>query len=119
MARDTVLITGATGHLGFHVLQYALDNGLAVRAAVRSQNKADILKSHITLQGREKEGQLDFVVVPDFGAPGAFDDAVKAVTYIIHCASPIPMCATDYRLCRDGVHHACSTEHAGHLGVCQ
>ena len=93
MAQEIVLITGATGHLGFHVLQYALDHGLAVRAAVRSQAKADILKSHITVNNKQKDSRLSFVVVPDFGAPGAFDDAVKAATYIIHCASPIPMSA--------------------------
>ena len=35
---DLVLITGATGHLGFRVLLDALQHGYTIRAAVRILN---------------------------------------------------------------------------------
>ncbi|KAF2169107.1 hypothetical protein M409DRAFT_20336 [Zasmidium cellare ATCC 36951] len=89
MAGDLVLITGATGHLGFRVLRYALEAGYSVRAAVRSEAKAETLKSNKALTPKERQSPLSFVVVPDILAPGAYDAAVKDVKYIIHVASPL------------------------------
>lgn len=87
---DLVLITGATGHVGFHVLLHALDAGYTVRAAVRSQDKADSLLAVPALQQRKVGARLSFAVVPDLTKPGAYDAAVQGVRYIIHLASPIP-----------------------------
>lgn len=86
MPGELVLITGATGHVGFRVLRYALERGFTVRAAVRSQQKAELIRS----KAKQKDERLSFIVVPDFTAPNAFDEAVKGVQYVIHCASPIP-----------------------------
>lgn len=88
-AGDIVLITGSTGHIGFRVLRYALEYGYQVRAAVRSEAKARAVASNPALKAMNVDSQLSFVVVPDFLAPGAFDEAVKGVKYIIHVASPI------------------------------
>ncbi|WPH00548.1 Hypothetical protein R9X50_00337700 [Acrodontium crateriforme] len=87
MAGDLVLITGATGHLGFQVLKQALEQGYQIRAAVRSASKAKVVKDAV--KDLNRDSQLDFVVVPDFLVPGAFDSAVQGVKYIIHVASPI------------------------------
>jgi len=89
MADALVLITGATGHLGFKVLRTALEAGYHVRAAVRSEQKATTLKSNHVLQTTPDFSNLSFIVVPDFLAPGAFDEAAKNTKYIIHVASPI------------------------------
>ena len=89
MAGDLVLITGATGHLGFRVLRYALEYGYQVRAAVRSEAKAKTVASNPALKAMGNDSQLSFVVVPDFLVPGAFDEAVKDVKYIVHVASPL------------------------------
>lgn len=35
-----------------------------------------------------KLGSLEWAIVNDVGAPGAFDDAVKGVTVVVHTASP-------------------------------
>ena len=86
MPGELVLLTGATGHVGFRALQYALEKGFTVRAAVRSQQKAELVRS----KAMKRDDQLSFVVVPDFAAPHAFDEAVQGVQYVIHCASPIP-----------------------------
>jgi nucleoside-diphosphate-sugar epimerase len=88
MTADLVLITGATGHLGFRVLRYALEFGYNVRAAVRSEAKAKTVRSNSLLKDVQ-DSQLSFAIVPDFLAPGAFDEAVRGVKYIIHVASPL------------------------------
>lgn len=89
MANDLVLITGATGHLGFRVLRSALEHGYRVRAAVRSEQKASTLKSNPVLQATKGFSDLSFIVVPDFLAPGAFNQAAQGIKYIIHVASPL------------------------------
>lgn len=89
MSGDLVLITGATGLVGFGVLRAALEHGYRLRAAVRSEQKAEIIRSNPTLKGISEE-QLSFVIVPDILADGAFDEAVKGVKFILHVASPVP-----------------------------
>lgn len=91
MARDLVLLTGATGFLGFRVLLETLEQGYQVRAAVRSEAKANTITTNQAFKALNRESQLSFVVVPDFLAPGAFDEAIQGVKYIIHVASPIPL----------------------------
>ena len=86
---DLVLLTGGTGHLGFRVLLYAIEHGYQVRAAVRSQAKADILTSNAAFKALNRSSALSTVIVPDFLADNAFDEAVKGVKYIIHVASPL------------------------------
>ena len=49
-----------------------------------------MVRSNPALQAMNKSSQLSFIVVPDITVPGAFDDAVKGVSYIVHIASPIP-----------------------------
>jgi nucleoside-diphosphate-sugar epimerase len=89
MAGELVLLTGSTGFVGFATLSAALKHGYKIRAAVRSEKKAETVRSNPTLKDIS-EDQLSFVVIPDFLVEGAFDDAVKDVDYILHLASPIP-----------------------------
>lgn len=97
MAKDLVLITGATGFLGFQVLLQALEQGYQVRAAVRNEAKAQTITSNPTFKALNRSSQLSFITVPDFLKPGAFDSAVQDVKYIIHVASPLPFSASsDY-----------------------
>ena len=88
MANDLILLTGATGHLGFKVLRTTLEAGYHVRAAVRSEQKATLLKSNHVLQATSGFFNLSFIIVPDFLTPSAFDEATKDAKYIIHVASP-------------------------------
>ena len=93
MAReaDLVLITGATGFLGYLVLLEALKKGYRVRIAVRSESKISKLLNAPSLKALNvSRDQLSWVTVPDMAIPGAYDEAVKGVNYIIHVASPIP-----------------------------
>jgi nucleoside-diphosphate-sugar epimerase len=95
---NLVLITGSTGHVGFQVLLTALQAGYQVRASVRSDSKAQsILDNKIFKAAKIPAGQLTFTNVSDITVPGAFDEAVKDVEYIIHVASPIPRSGLDLK----------------------
>lgn len=90
-ATRLILLTGSTGHVGFRTLRYALEKGYAIRAAVRSEAKAETVRTNRALAHIDELGsKLSFIIVPNFLADGAFDEAVKGVTYVIHIASPIP-----------------------------
>lgn len=54
----TVLITGVTGHVGFRVMQFALDSGYNVRAVVRSGAKAAKVHEHPTVSMHSRDGRL-------------------------------------------------------------
>jgi nucleoside-diphosphate-sugar epimerase len=85
-----VLITGATGHLGFRTLLDLLRAGYHVRAAVRSDAKKQTILSNAAYKALNVPAdRLSFVVVPDLTATGAYDDAVKGAGLVVHIASPI------------------------------
>ncbi|MCJ1333401.1 hypothetical protein MMC10_010098 [Thelotrema lepadinum] len=88
---DLVLLTGATGYLGYLILISALKAGHRVRIAVRSPSKLQKVLNAPSIKALNlTPDQLTSTVVPEIGAPGAYNDAVKGATHIIHAASPIP-----------------------------
>jgi nucleoside-diphosphate-sugar epimerase len=90
MSAPLVLLTGSTGHLGFRALLDALKAGYRVRAAVRSDAKAQTIITNPVLKAAKiPSEQLTFAIVPDLAVAHAYDEAVKGVDYIIHIASPI------------------------------
>jgi len=87
MSSDLVLITGGSGLIGIKTIHLALEVGYSVRAAVRSQTKADLILATPTLKAINPGPRLTFVTVPDMLADGAYDEAVKGAKYIMHIAS--------------------------------
>jgi nucleoside-diphosphate-sugar epimerase len=87
MSKQLVLITGASGHLGFKVLITALEAGYKTRVALRRLEQADKIKSAKSIQPHLDS--VEFVEVPNITAEDAYDEAVKSVDLIIHCASPL------------------------------
>ncbi|ATZ47881.1 hypothetical protein BCIN_03g01620 [Botrytis cinerea B05.10] len=82
-----ILLTGANGFVGSWVLDYLLRQGHSVRAVIRSESKAKQVSSDFSAY----ESHLDFGIVPDITAPGAFDEVVKSepsFDVVIHTASP-------------------------------
>jgi nucleoside-diphosphate-sugar epimerase len=82
-----VLLTGANGFVGSHVLAQLLARGWSVRAVVRSQAKAD----QVAADFPNMSSQLDFGIVPDITVPGAFNSVVQSsppFDTVIHTASP-------------------------------
>jgi NADPH-dependent methylglyoxal reductase len=91
----TVLLTGASGFVGLHVLDTLLSEGYNVVAAVRSSSREKdvraVAKSH-------PDSKLSFVHVPDIAADGAYDQVFKShkeITAVIHTASPVNFSAED------------------------
>jgi nucleoside-diphosphate-sugar epimerase len=76
-----ILVTGATGFIGSHIVQEALAFGFCVRAVVRSQAKADLLQQALT------GSDLTTCIVPDFDDAAALDKAVSGCAGIIHPAA--------------------------------
>jgi nucleoside-diphosphate-sugar epimerase len=87
-SNELVLITGASGFIGIKTLQLALQAGYSVRAAVRSNERAQAILSTPTVKSLNPGSRLTFVLVPDIDTLNAYDEAVKDVTYILHLASP-------------------------------
>jgi nucleoside-diphosphate-sugar epimerase len=87
-SKPLILITGGTGHIGSATLIYALNNGYRARITSRSLSSAHKLKDLPAV--RPHADDIEIVEVRDQLAPGAFDDAVQGVDYILHLASPVP-----------------------------
>ncbi|KAI9038433.1 SDR family oxidoreductase [Aspergillus affinis] len=83
-----VLLTGGSGFIAAHIVDYLLQRGFDTVVTVRSDEKGQkILEAH---PGVSKEN-LSYVIVKDVAADGAFDEAVKSnppFDYVLHTASP-------------------------------
>lgn len=86
-----VLLTGATGFIGFRILLDVLEAGYTVKAVVRSPAKTDALLQNPTLRELNATGRLTFPNIPDFAIEGAWDKDIQDVEFIIHVASPLPL----------------------------
>lgn len=84
-AHKKVFLTGASGYVAAHVLDLLVSKGYAVKATVRSQDKADFILA------RYKGKPVETVIVPDIQDPHAFDEALDNdhdITAVLHTASP-------------------------------
>lgn len=78
-----VLVTGATGLVGSHVVDNLLKRGVKVRAVARSKQKAEAFAA----ARPEFASQLSFFFIDDLNTPGVFVDAVQGIDGVIHVAS--------------------------------
>ncbi|HUQ68501.1 MAG TPA: NAD-dependent epimerase/dehydratase family protein, partial [Planctomycetaceae bacterium] len=77
-ANDLMLVTGATGLVGSHVVMRARNDGWRVRALVRSAAAAKDLAD----VGAE-------LVIGDLGDAASLTSAVRGATVIVHCAAKV------------------------------
>lgn len=85
-----ILLTGATGNIGFQILLQALQRGYHVRCAVRSDAKADVIREHSLIKKLNPSSKaLSFVNVPDITADKAYDEAIKGCQYAVHVATVV------------------------------
>lgn len=83
-AQSTILVTGATGFIGAHVVDNLLERGINVKAATRSLSKANLMKS----TRQQYSSQLEFIRIADFSEEANLADVMAGVDGIIHVASP-------------------------------
>jgi nucleoside-diphosphate-sugar epimerase len=91
------LLTGGSGFIASHVLDVLLKRGHSVVTTVRTQEKADQIKSSYPSFSKDK---LDFAIVPDVAVSGAFDKAVVSdppFEAVIHTASPFRLNISDLK----------------------
>lgn len=91
VTESPVLVTGASGFIASHIVRELLARGYRVRGSVRSLAKEKELAHLRALPGAER---LDLFAA-DLLADGAFDEAARGVTHVLHTASPYVLDAKD------------------------
>ena len=70
-----VLVTGANGFIGSHVVDQFLGAGYKVRGTARSESKGAWVKE--LFDKKYGPGKFELAVVPDMNQKGAFNEAMK------------------------------------------
>ncbi|KAG8927530.1 methylglyoxal reductase (NADPH-dependent) gre2 [Tulasnella sp. 408] len=83
-----VLVTGASGFIGAWVAKVLLERGFTV---IGTDPKGEYLKALF----QQHENRFSYVIVPDVGKNGAFDEAVVGIDAVVHVASPVSLPAGD------------------------
>ncbi|KAF4472550.1 Aldehyde reductase 2 [Fusarium albosuccineum] len=81
-----VLVTGANGYTGSHVVIELLKQGFNVRGTVRNLEYSQWLLDHPSVKPFVDQGRRIELVLADTSKPNDFDDAVKGVSAVIHLA---------------------------------
>lgn len=80
-----VLLTGANGFIGSHILSELLQADYLVCCTVRAPGKGDKILEDFAAY----KSQISISVVPDITTPGAYDEAVQgSFDSVFHTASP-------------------------------
>jgi dihydroflavonol-4-reductase len=90
MASQTILVTGASGFIAKHIVAQLLEQGHAVRASVRSRERADEVAAAAGSAAPGTAGRLSFVEL-DLGQDRGWAEALAGVDALIHTASPFPL----------------------------
>ena len=86
--RQKVLVTGASGYIAGHCINYLLEKNYIVRGTVRSI-KDDKKIKHIREINPSKTQDLELIEA-DLLNPKSWSAAVQGCDYVIHVASPFP-----------------------------
>ncbi|KAL9114960.1 MAG: hypothetical protein Q9227_001203 [Pyrenula ochraceoflavens] len=79
-----VLVTGANGFIGSHIVLTLLSLNYRVRGTVRTSDKAAWVKEAVT--SRFPSAHFETALVPDITVPNAYNEAVQGVDGIVHVA---------------------------------
>lgn len=89
----TVLLTGAGGYIGKHVVLQLLNKGYAVRASVRDLTRSQEIRDAVTphlAAGIDLSKALTFVKL-DLEKDAGWNEALSGIDVLLHTASPFPI----------------------------
>lgn len=84
---ELIVVTGANGFIGSHVVDQLLLAGYNVRGTVRDSQKSSWLVNFFN--SKFGQGRFSLAEVPEMSTPGAFDDAFKGASGMVHVATPV------------------------------
>lgn len=77
---STVVVTGANGFIGSHIIDVLLSLGYLVRGTIRSEKPwLDKL-----FEDKYGKGKFQSVILPDLAAEGVYKDVIKGASGFIH-----------------------------------
>ncbi|KAK6949297.1 hypothetical protein Daesc_009371 [Daldinia eschscholtzii] len=80
-----VVVTGANGYIGSHIVDQFLQRGYRVRGTVRAVSRDQWMKEYFD---KKYPGKFELAEVPDMVVSGAYDEAVKGASGFVHAAAP-------------------------------
>lgn len=92
-----ILITGATGLVGFHLMQLLSKEATPIRALYRSEAKKDHIKNLFKAQNQGPVfEQIDWFQADILDIP-KLEEAFKGVTHVYHCAALVSFNPNDFK----------------------
>lgn len=85
----TVLVTGATGYVGGHMVARLLREGYRTRVTVREPGREAEVLALVRQAGVDREDLLECAVA-DLSADAGWAAAADGVSHVLHVASPFP-----------------------------
>jgi len=97
---DMVLVTGATGLVGSHLVLHLLENNESVRASYRSLSSIEKTKSLFALYGKEQLFEKIEWVAADITEVPSMAKAFAGIDHVYHCAAMISFDPSDEKQLR-------------------
>jgi len=91
ITESPVLVTGASGFIASHLVSQLLERGYRVRGSVRALAKPKDIAHLRAMPGAERLELFE----ADLLTEGAFDEAARGCSYVMHTASPYALEAKD------------------------
>ena len=90
---EKILVTGASGYIGLHVIAQLIDRGYLVKGSLRSRDRESEVRNALS-KVVNTENKLEICEL-DLLKDDGWDDAAQGCEYVIHVASPLVQKAPD------------------------